>query len=108
MKTLIETLKKQFKEALVSCYGAEVNGIEPAIVAASNPSFGDFQCNVALTLSKQLKSPPRQIAESIVKAVDLSAICEPLEIAGPGFINIRIQKAFFEAQLNTIKFDQRV
>jgi arginyl-tRNA synthetase len=108
MKDLIETIKKNFRQALSECYGAQIDGIDPAIVAASNPTFGDFQCNVALTLSKQLKSPPRQIAENIVKAANLSTICEPLEIAGPGFINIRIKKAHIEGQLNAIKLDQRV
>lgn len=58
---------------------------------ATKPQFGHFQSNLALRLAKAEGAPPRDVAARIVEAVDVDDICEPLEIAGPGFINFRIR-----------------
>lgn len=64
----------------------------------TDPKFGDFQANCAMPLAKQLGKPPREIAQKIIDALDLSDICDPPEIAGPGFINLRIKtEALLEA-----------
>ena len=54
---------------------------------------GDYACNVALTLAKQAKKPPRAIAEAIIEALPQSNLITQTEIAGPGFINF-----FLDAQ----------
>lgn len=58
---------------------------------ATKPQFGHFQTNVALRLAKAEGLPPRVVAERLIDAIDLADLCEPLEIAGPGFINLRIR-----------------
>lgn len=58
---------------------------------ATKPQFGHFQSNVAMRMAKQEGLAPREIAARIVEQVDLDDLCEPLEIAGPGFINFRIK-----------------
>ena len=68
-----------------------VTGVDPELRPATKPQFGHFQCNVALRLAKAEGRPPRQIAQRIVDEVDVADLCEPLEIAGPGFINIRLR-----------------
>ena len=68
-----------------------VTEIDPELRPATKPQFGHFQSNVALRLAKQEGKPPREVAARIVEELDLSDICEPLEIAGPGFINIRLK-----------------
>ena len=80
----------------------------PLIVPATNPKFGDFQCNIALPLAKTLGEKPRAIAEKIVAAVDLSNICEPLEIAGPGFINLKLTNNYLVSQIKIIQNDPRL
>lgn len=50
-------------------------------------THGDFASNIALTLAKAAQRPPRQLAETIVKALPVSARVSKVEIAGPGFIN---------------------
>ena len=68
-----------------------VAGIDPELRSATRPQFGHFQSNVALRLAKTEGRPPRQVAQRIVDALDVSDLCEPLEIAGPGFINFRLR-----------------
>ncbi len=67
---------------------------DPLIQAARNPDFGDFQSNAAMPLAKALGEKPRDVAAKIVEHADLTGIAEPLtpeSIAGPGFINIRLE-----------------
>ena len=69
---------------------AETAGIDPELRPATRPEFGHFQTNVALRLAKSRGQKPRDVAADIIAAVDVADLCEPLEIAGPGFINIRL------------------
>jgi arginyl-tRNA synthetase len=103
-----EKLKVQLEKAIVAAFGADLAGIDPILVAASNPRFGDYQANVALSLSKKLGKQPRLIASAIADKLDVSEICEPPEIAGPGFINLKLKTAYIEAQLNEIQADPRL
>lgn len=68
-----------------------VAGIDPELRPATKPQFGHFQSNVALRLAKAEGRPPREVAARIVGELDLADLCEPPEIAGPGFINLRIR-----------------
>ena len=68
-----------------------VTGVDPELRPATRPQFGHFQSNVALRLAKAEGRPPREIAQRIAAEVDVADLCEPLEIAGPGFINIRLR-----------------
>ncbi|WP_413173044.1 arginine--tRNA ligase [Anabaena azotica] len=108
MNATQEQLKQKLAQALAAAFGAEYTGVDPILVTASNPKFGDFQANVALSLSKKLGMQPRAIASAIVEKLDISDICEPPEIAGPGFINLKLQTSYLEAQLNAIKTDSRL
>lgn len=62
---------------------------------SNRPDLCDYQCNGALALAKQTKQPPRQLAAAIVDTVktllESSSAFYELEIAGPGFINVKIQ-----------------
>ena len=66
-------------------------GVDPEMRPATKPQFGHFQSNVALRLAKVEGRPPRAVAEDLVGRIDIADVCEPLEIAGPGFINFRIR-----------------
>ena len=77
--------------ALLDARLRAVTGVDPEMRPATKPQFGHFQSNVALRLAKEQKRPPREVAAGIVEQLDVSDLCEPLEIAGPGFINFRIR-----------------
>jgi arginyl-tRNA synthetase len=77
--------------ALLSARIEAVTGIDPELRSATRPQFGHYQSNVALRLANSEGKPPREIAARIVATLDLADLCEPPEIAGPGFINLRLR-----------------
>jgi len=81
---LLDAMRAAFGEALPP-------DASPAIAPAKNTQFGDFQANAAMALGKALGVPPREVAQKIVAAARVDDIAHPLEIAGPGFINIRLR-----------------
>ncbi|MDN5570267.1 MAG: arginine--tRNA ligase [Propionibacteriaceae bacterium] len=66
-------------------------GIDPEMRPATKPQFGHFQSNVALRLAKTTGRPPRELAAELAERIDVADLCEPLEIAGPGFLNFRLR-----------------
>lgn len=108
MPSTVEQLKAKFDNAIIAAFGEEMAGIDPMLVPASNPKFGDYQCNVAMSLTKVLKNNPKALATQIIEKLDISEICQPPEIAGPGFINLRLKPEYLEAKLNTILTDERL
>ncbi|MBN1124798.1 MAG: arginine--tRNA ligase [Sedimentisphaerales bacterium] len=66
---------------------------------ATDPKFGDYQANGVMALAKQLKTNPRELAQKVVDCLELEDICEPPEIAGPGFINLRLKTDFIASML---------
>ena len=88
-------LTERFQTAFAAAFGPEYAQADPII----RPSqFADFQCNAAMGLAKRLGRKPRDIAAEIVAAVDLADIAETPEIAGPGFLNIRLRTDWVAAQ----------
>ncbi|TWU26195.1 Arginine--tRNA ligase [Novipirellula galeiformis] len=77
------------------------------IRSTNDPSFGDYQANCAMPLSKQLGKNPRDLAAEIVERLDVDTCCEPPEIAGPGFINLRLKTSFLLQQLRAMLVDER-
>ncbi len=53
---------------------------------------GDYACNVALTLAKQLQRKPRQLADAIVAGLPATELIDRVEVAGPGFINFYLKR----------------
>jgi arginyl-tRNA synthetase len=64
-----------------------------------DPKFGDYQSNALMALAKTRKLNPRQLAEQVKAALDVAAWCEPVEIAGAGFLNFRLKPAAVAACL---------
>lgn len=64
------------------------------------PQFGDYATNVAMTLAKDVGAPPRDIAQQIIDATD-SPLIAHMDIAGPGFINIRLSDEAVASLLKT-------
>jgi arginyl-tRNA synthetase len=108
MKSTIAELKARFEQAIVDAFGAELAGTDPLLAATNNPKFGDYQANLAMSLAKPLKQKPRDIASQIVEKLEVSDLCEPPEIAGPGFINLRLKPEYLAAQLQQAQADPRL
>ena len=82
------------------------------LVPASKPEFGDFQINCALSLAKEIKRPPRDIAQQIANQLqkdnDFVRICNPPLIAGPGFINLSINSKTLISEIHFRLNDKRL
>ena len=100
-----EELKKSLHQALKSL-GKEhnINLSETKIEVKENKEkkFGDFSSNLALTLSKILSKPPRDIAEMLLNELGEKDFIDRMEIAGPGFINFFLSHASRTEILKTI------
>jgi arginyl-tRNA synthetase len=77
--------------SLLSARIEAVAGIDPELRPATKPQFGHYQSNVALRLANSERTSPRQVAADILAKLDVADLCEPPEIAGPGFINFRLR-----------------
>ncbi|MED5586299.1 MAG: arginine--tRNA ligase [Verrucomicrobiota bacterium] len=80
----------------------------PAVTAAADTRFGDYQANAAMALAKPLGKNPRELAAQIIGKMDVSGLCETPEIAGPGFINFRISAEAIAARINNLTSDERL
>ena len=80
-------------------------GTDPELRPATKPQFGHFQSNAALRLAKDQGRPPREVAADLVARIDIADLCEPLEIAGPGFINIRVRADVLAGVANDVLHD---
>lgn len=108
MNATLERLKTRFAQALIAAFGTDYAGVDPMLVPASNPKFGDYQSNAPLSLTKKLGKPPRVVAEQMVQHLEVSDLCQPPVVAGPGFINLTLKPEYLETQLSAIQQDSRL
>ncbi len=67
--------------------------VSAVLVRPCDPKFGDYQSNALMSLAKQRKLNPRQLATDVLAKLDVSAVCEKVEIAGAGFLNFRLKNS---------------
>ena len=67
----------------------------PALERPRLAEHGDWASNVALVLAKAAKAPPRKVAEAMVARLELPDWVEGVEVAGPGFVNVRLAQRWF-------------
>lgn len=104
MKPIIEILESRISKAIERAAGQAA----PAIVKpTADAKFGDYQANGVMAIAKKLKTNPRKLAEEVVKNLDISDICAEPEIAGPGFINLRLKPDFLAKALLEINKDHK-
>ena len=109
--SFIEAIKHILNKAVAGCYPGSGPAFECQVAPCQDRKFGDYQSNLAFLLAQREKTRPRAIAEAVVGAVQADtaqtgveeaagtgagavsarALIESIEIAGPGFINIRLK-----------------
>ena len=96
-------LQERFSAALAPLVSDEAKRQE--LVEMVRPSqdakFGDYQANCAMPMKGLLGSPPREIAQQIIDNLNVDDLCEPPEIAGPGFINLKLKESWLTERLRT-------
>ncbi len=97
------------KAAIIDLLTAALKAVAPE--AADTPitlerpkqtAHGDFSCNVAMQLAKALRAKPRDIAQKLLAALPTSPLVEKAEIAGAGFINLFLTRAYKQSVVNQI------
>lgn len=106
MNVLAE-LKRRFAAALSPAVDNPAELVE-MVRPSQDAKFGEYQANCAMPLAKQLGRPPRDVASEIVARLDVSDLCQPPEIAGPGFINLRLRDDWLTAVIERALRDERL
>ena len=78
-----------------------------AVTPSQDLRFGDYQCNAAMMLAKQVRTNPRELAARVIEAIGETELATA-EIAGPGFINFRIRPASYAARMKSMLHDDRL
>ncbi len=81
---------------------AVLDGVAWGIERPKRPEHGDFATNVAMAMAKRVGKPPRALAEALVRALVASEVILSANVAGPGFVNLRIAPRVFHSQVAAI------
>ena len=103
MKLAIDILEERISAAMAASTGR--SDCAAIVRGSTDPKFGDYQANGVMALAKKIKTNPHKLAEEVVKNLDVSDICEQPEVAGPGFINLRLKSDFIADRVLEINCD---
>ncbi|BCM20110.1 arginine--tRNA ligase [Mesorhizobium sp. J8] len=82
--------------------GAALDLSRIAVEPPRDASHGDLATNAAMVLAKPTGQNPRALAEKLAEALRGDADIASAEIAGPGFVNLRLKDAFWHAHLSAL------
>lgn len=105
--SILHQLRARFEPALAAV-APNVRELLDMIRPAQDPRFGDYQANFAMSLGKLLGKPPREVAQQIVAQAKLDDLCEKVEVAGPGFINLTLKDSYLLMRLRAAQADERL
>jgi arginyl-tRNA synthetase len=109
MASIIDLLSEPIQEILTEQVGDVVSDPKSLRVnPTTNPKFGDYQFNGAMGLAKKLKRPPREIAEALAAGLEGMPWLDNVEVAGPGFVNLRLSGAWLSARIEETLGDERI
>ncbi len=105
--SILTELRDRFRQALSELI-AEPDAYVEMVRATEDPRFGDYQANCAMPLAKSLGRAPRDVAAEIVRRLNVADLCQAPQIAGPGFINLRVRDDWLAARLAAAVADDRL
>ena len=100
-------LKTSLSEAVAAAFAAE--GVDAAlarVVASDRPDLADFQSNGALAAAKALKANPRELAAKVAERLVADPRLSSVEVAGPGFINLKLSDAALAQRAAEVAADE--
>ena len=98
-------LAARVQDALSAAFGPSYADADPVI----RPSqFADLQANVALPLAKKLGRKPRDVADEIVKHLDVAGVVSDVQVSGPGCINLTLSDAWIAGEAQRALEDARL
>jgi arginyl-tRNA synthetase len=107
---MLASQKQQITDLFQAALAPIVAGTElqPIVILERprDPAHGDIACNIAMQLAKPLKKNPRELAQALVAALladpARTGLIESIDIAGPGFINLRVATAAKQAVVREV------
>lgn len=99
-------LSEKVSQAMIAV-GAPAD-CEAQVRQSAKVQFGDYQANGIMAVAKKLGQQPRQLAEQVLQHLDLNGIASKVEIAGPGFINIFLDRQWLSQQVDAAVSDERL
>ena len=95
------------REAAAAFAAAGIADSPVVLQPTKNAEHGDFQINGVMGAAKKAKQNPRELAQKVVEALADNAVIESAEVAGPGFINLRLSPEFLAQNIQTALNDAR-
>jgi arginyl-tRNA synthetase len=104
---LLHRLQQSLRAALTGLV-SDASPYAAMLKPAQDARFGDYQANCAMPLAKVLGKKPPEVAREIVQRLDLGDLLAAPEVAGPGFINLRLRTDWLAGQLQALARDERL
>ncbi len=104
---ILRELQRRFQDAMTGLV-PDPAPYAAMVQPAKDARFGDYQANCAMSLGKALGQPPQAVAQTLVERLRLDDLLKPPEIAGPGFINLRLRTDWLARQVGAIADDERL
>jgi arginyl-tRNA synthetase len=105
MKRFIDLIEKEISA------GFEKAGYDPKygkVTVSNRPDLCEFQCNGAMAAKKEYGKAPRDIASDVAAQFDGSGAIESVEVAGPGFLNIKVSGGFLSEYLKDMSGSEKL
>lgn len=108
MPTITQLLEEKTSRALAAATGATGTTTMALVHPTANTQFGDYQANGIMAAAKTRKMNPRDLAQKVTALFDPAEIPATWEIAGPGFINFRLDPAWLGRAVLAAARDERL
>lgn len=105
VKSPLQELAERFQAATVRAFGPEHAHLDPLVRRSDR---ADFQANLAMSLAKLLSRSPRAVAQALIDALVIDDLCDKVEVAGPGFINLTLKNSYLDELLAATSRDARL
>ena len=103
----LRLLQERFHEILPA-HTPDASSYAGMVKPTQDPRHGDYQANCAMPLAKLLGQKPRELAQQLVDQLAVRELIDRLEVAGPGFINIRLRDSWLAEEVQRIGGDPRL
>lgn len=102
-KQIAEMVVSALQSAIASDSLPEIGEVTPSVERPKHAEHGDYSTSVALALASSMRMAPRSIATEIVENVSPTAMVDDVSIAGPGFINFKLDDEWLRSQIRVIR-----
>ena len=100
---ILDALRDRFAQATPA--GVDAAVFAAAVRPSTDSKFGDYQANGCMAIAKVRGQNPRTVAQEVAANVNLAPMADTPEIAGPGFLNVRLHDAWLADVLDKIQTD---